>query len=283
MARARNIKPSMYKNELLGVADPLLTILFTGLWCLADRDGRLEDRPLRIKAEIFPYRDLPLFNGYLTELEQMGFIERYSVDGVAIIQVVNFAKHQSPHKTEKHSELPEKPAKPISCPITVVAPLKTETPPVKESLIPDSLNLIPDSLIPDPLILNPETPLTPPKVAAQVQEIFEYWRLVMGKNKSSLLTKERDKAVKEMLKTGYSMDAIKSAIDGCKRSNWHQGVNDRRTVYDDLELICRTGKNLEGFINNTGTGSGVETIEMTQDRIQQQAERVAAALEEYES
>ena len=51
MARSRNIKPSLFKNEVLGVADPLYTILFEGLWVLADREGRLEDRPLRIKAE----------------------------------------------------------------------------------------------------------------------------------------------------------------------------------------------------------------------------------------
>src|SRR5262244_3073085 len=55
LIRARNIKPGIFKNELLGAADPLLTLLFEGLWCMADREGRLEDRPLRIKAEIFPY------------------------------------------------------------------------------------------------------------------------------------------------------------------------------------------------------------------------------------
>lgn len=157
MARSRNIKPSIYKNELLGVADPLLTILFTGLWCLADREGRLEDRPLRIKAEIFPYRDLPLFNGYLTELARLGFIHRYEADGMAVIQVVNFSKHQSPHKTEKESELPEIPADSVSCAITVKAPLSNWNVHVKESLIPDSLipdsrYLKPDLLIPDSLV-----------------------------------------------------------------------------------------------------------------------------------
>ena len=54
--RARNLKPGLFKNEILGSADALLTILFEGLWCMADREGRLEDRPLRICAVIFPYR-----------------------------------------------------------------------------------------------------------------------------------------------------------------------------------------------------------------------------------
>ena len=104
--RARNIKPGLFKNEVLGCADPLLTLLFEGLWCMADREGRLEDRPLRIKAEIFPYRELPDINGYLTQLERMGFIRRYKVKEAALIEVLNFKRHQSPHHTEKKSELP---------------------------------------------------------------------------------------------------------------------------------------------------------------------------------
>jgi hypothetical protein len=35
----------------------MVRLLFTGLWCLADREGRLEDRPAEIKAEIFSYDD----------------------------------------------------------------------------------------------------------------------------------------------------------------------------------------------------------------------------------
>jgi hypothetical protein len=159
MARARNIKPSIFKNELLGVADPLITILFISLWTLADKQGRLEDRPLRIRGETFPYRENLDVNGYLTELVALGFIVRYEVDGVKIIEVVNFTKHQTPHSTEKQSELP---ANPIGKPVTVTLPLNNESTSVishinvliPDSLIPDSL--IPDSLIPDSLI--PEKP-----------------------------------------------------------------------------------------------------------------------------
>ena len=149
MARARNIKPSIFKNELLGVADPLITILFISLWTLADKQGRLEDRPLRIRGETFPYRENLDVNGYLTELVALGFIVRYEVDGVKIIEVVNFTKHQTPHSTEKQSELP---ANPIGKPVTVTLPLNNES----TSVISHINVLIPDSLIPDSLI--PEKP-----------------------------------------------------------------------------------------------------------------------------
>lgn len=149
MARARNIKPGLFKNEVLGTADPFITLLFEGLWILADREGRLEDRPLRIKAELFPYRENFDINGYLTVLERFGFIERYKVDQQAVIQIAKFHKHQSPHVTEKPSELPAKPEGYVALPLDNGA-ITEALPP--DSLIPDSLNtdsLIPDSPIPD--------------------------------------------------------------------------------------------------------------------------------------
>lgn len=153
MARARNIKPSLFKNEVLGVADPLLTILFESLWCLADKRGRLEDRPLRIKEETFPYREGIDINGYLTELSRLEFIHRYVIDGLAIIQIVNFEKHQNPHHTEKESELPEYSIESIGCDLTVKDTLKNGiTPADSLLLIPNSLNLIP---VKNPSRINP--------------------------------------------------------------------------------------------------------------------------------
>lgn len=89
MARARNIKPGLFKNEILGVADPLYTLLFEGLWLLADRDGRLEDRPLRIKAEIFPYREGLDMSAMLDWLQANGFIVREAGPAGDVIQIIN--------------------------------------------------------------------------------------------------------------------------------------------------------------------------------------------------
>jgi hypothetical protein len=166
--RSRNIKPSLFKNEILGVADPILTVVFAGLWCAADREGRIEDRPLRLKAEILPYRENIDFNVYLTELERLEFICRYTVENISVIQVINFKKHQNPHKTEKASGLPKMPLKSDGCKITVKEPLNNGSRPA------DSLFLIPDSLIPDN---EEETPapqkskrFTPPSI----NEIIDY-------------------------------------------------------------------------------------------------------------
>lgn len=55
MARARNIKPSFFTNLELGECSPLARLLFIGLWCIADRKGRLEDKPKQIKIQTIPY------------------------------------------------------------------------------------------------------------------------------------------------------------------------------------------------------------------------------------
>ena len=55
MARARNIKPGFFKNEELAECSLAARLCFPGLWLLADREGRLEDRPKRIKGELFPF------------------------------------------------------------------------------------------------------------------------------------------------------------------------------------------------------------------------------------
>ena len=55
MARARNIKPAIMDNDDLAELAPLTRLLFVYLWMLADREGRLEDRPKRIAAQALPF------------------------------------------------------------------------------------------------------------------------------------------------------------------------------------------------------------------------------------
>lgn len=105
MARARNIKPGFFRNELLVELNCETRLLFIGLWTLADKAGRLEDRPKKIKIELFPADDMDI-PCMLDALAKHGFITRYAVKGVRFIQINNFLKHQSPHHKEPESELP---------------------------------------------------------------------------------------------------------------------------------------------------------------------------------
>ncbi len=55
MSRIRSIKPQFFLNDELASLHPLDRLLFIGLWTMADKAGRLEDRPLKIKAAVLPY------------------------------------------------------------------------------------------------------------------------------------------------------------------------------------------------------------------------------------
>lgn len=134
MSRARNLKPGFFKNDLLAELPFEYRLLFQGLWCEADREGRLEDRPKRIKAEVFPYDDVDVEAG-LNALASAGFIERYESNNSKYIQVVAFSKHQNPHCKESASTIP--------------APCKhSASTEISGTSRADSLNPITDSLNP---------------------------------------------------------------------------------------------------------------------------------------
>lgn len=108
MSRIRYIKPGFFKNELLAECEPLARILFAGLWTEADRDGRLEDRPKRLKAELLPYDDCDP-EALLAQLHQRGFIMRYVVGETRYIAMPTWYAHQRPHRDEHSKGLPAPP------------------------------------------------------------------------------------------------------------------------------------------------------------------------------
>ena len=107
MARARNIKPGFFENEYLAELPALDRLLFIGLWTIADREGRLEDRPKRIRASILPYDEMDADAALERLAESPGnFLLRYEVNGTKYIQICNFNKHQKPHQNESASTIP---------------------------------------------------------------------------------------------------------------------------------------------------------------------------------
>lgn len=106
MSRARLIKPTFFTNETLAELPPYARLLFIGLWTLADREGLLEDRPKRIKAEVFPYETISV-EPLLRRLHEAGFIVRYQSEGMSVIAIPSFLRHQKPHQREAASELPK--------------------------------------------------------------------------------------------------------------------------------------------------------------------------------
>jgi len=109
--RIRYLKPDFFKDEDLVELPYWTRLLYAGIWTMADREGRLEDRSKRIKVELFPYDKVDIEKGLMQlasnkKHNSRPFIARYEVDGERYIQILNWHKHQKPHNTERDSVIP---------------------------------------------------------------------------------------------------------------------------------------------------------------------------------
>jgi hypothetical protein len=134
MPRRRSLSPEFFKDEDLATLPFEARLLFQGLWCYADRDGRLEDRPKYLKAEIFPYDKVDvekllalLANPHIADRPAKAFIHRYTVDTRQYIEIIEFSKHQKPHPHEPASLFPCLPLHVIASNDNVVSSNDTPT------------------------------------------------------------------------------------------------------------------------------------------------------------
>jgi len=123
MARTRSVKPSFFKNEFLAECEPMARLLFIGLWTLADSQGRMEFRPLRIKAELFPYENCDILS-LLRQLSERGFVRAYESGDVKVLEIPTFGEHQRCHPDERDEGLPP----PDESAKTIVFPERNEKP-----------------------------------------------------------------------------------------------------------------------------------------------------------
>src|SRR5574343_371911 len=147
--RSRNIKPGFFTNEILSEIPPITRLLFIGLWCYADKEGKFEWKPKKIKAIIFPYDNCDV-EDMLICLHKNNFIKKYNVNGNQYGFIIKFREHQNPHPHEAKSKIPN-PEEDLEgeteCNYIQCNEREMSTKCTADSLIPDSL--IPDSLIPD--------------------------------------------------------------------------------------------------------------------------------------
>lgn len=116
-------------------------------------------------------------------------------------------------------------------------------------------------------------------------ELFNYWVQKSGKTKAKL-TPKRKKKIQDRLKE-YPPEYIKQAIDGCMSSPYHMGDNDTGTLYNDIELICRSGEKLESFAERMEQKAKPKQRQSVYDFMdktpeQQEAEREAGRRRAYE-
>ena len=228
MARIRTIKPDFWTDEKIVELKPFARLLFIGLWNLCDDHGRMEYSPKRIKLQLFPADKLDIAQT-CGELREIGLIHIYSIQGRDYIQVINFPKHQQIKDGDRASKYPEP-----------LAQICAENPANLPQIAQSSQEGKGREGKGKDQGKEEEAPPDP------VEEIFSYWQTELG-HEQAKLGDDRLKPIKARLKEGYTVERIKQAVRGIKNCPHNMGVNEQKVRYDDIELICRNGKNVDRF------------------------------------
>ncbi|GAF81266.1 unnamed protein product, partial [marine sediment metagenome] len=112
VTKIRSIKPEFWDDADLAQADPHVTLLFIALWNHADDNGRLEDDPRKIWRQAMalrPSASPATVHGWLDELNALGKLVRYGIDGKQYIAICTWDRHQHPNRP-RPSQFPAPPA-----------------------------------------------------------------------------------------------------------------------------------------------------------------------------
>lgn len=244
--RARGIKPGFFVNADLVQLPPLVRLLFIGLWCMADRAGRLKDSPMTIKLTVLPGDDCDV-DQMLDALAAHDFIVRYQVDDAHYIQVQNFTKHQSPHIKERESTIP---APDLHGTSTVQEPCQHPLTPDSGLLTTDSIENLLSGKTPDPPAENGSRP----SKAALVRARFDHWRATFPEETQRLsLTKDRARAISARLAEGIAPSTIDEAVTNARGDPWWNGARDGEWKAD-IKTICGKGSTVENLAARSRQG-----------------------------
>lgn len=105
--KIRSVRPEFFSDPIVAQMSMGARLLFIGLWCHVDDDGRGEYLPKRIEGDVFPLDDVP-FDVLWSELELLGRVVRYVANGAEFFVIPTFTRHQKPNR-KYDSKLPAPP------------------------------------------------------------------------------------------------------------------------------------------------------------------------------
>lgn len=107
MARIRTIKPEFFTSEDIVSLTPLARVFYIALWCEADREGRLDWKPVTLKMRYLPGDNCEV-NELAAELIDAGLIVLYEVEGKRYAEIPTFKTHQVINNRESESTRPSR-------------------------------------------------------------------------------------------------------------------------------------------------------------------------------
>lgn len=250
MPRIRTVKPEFWADEKVSKLPRDARLLFLGLFNFADDAGRMRGNPMLIRAQVFPYDTDIDSESLLRALAESSLIVRYEVEGESYLWIRNFNKHQ---KIDKPSE--------SVLPAPQTASRQTRSPKTPRTLAEASSTERKGKEGKGSV-----TALSSNGSTSPAERVFKFWQQVMHKPKA-LLKGKRKRAVEARLGEGYSVERLMAAVEGCARTPFNMGENDRHTPFNDLELICRDGTHVEKFEADAPKSPGPPVRRKTDEEI----------------
>lgn len=232
--------------------------LYTRLIAASDDAGRYYGDAGMVLGKLFTARmvagevNRKMAAGWLSELESVGLISRYTVNNVVYLEIVNVFRTLRKDKTPQIL-YPER------VPETVTDPLRNRDDAVTESYENVALDPYPDV---DRDVDRDQTKTQyamsgKPDGADSVRLVFAHYRTYHPKAHPTPTSKGKAWVlIADRLCEGYSVPDLCSAIDGIHKSPFHCGQNDKGAKYQALELCMRSGDKVAGFMEHATTRAG---------------------------
>ena len=88
--------------------------------------------------------------------------------------------------------------------------------------------------------------------AADIQLVFDIWKTyTSSRNMAQMQINDRRRSLIRQALSGYDRQTVLDAVVGWRYSEFHSGKNERKKVYNSLELILRDGAHVEQFAGYT--------------------------------
>jgi hypothetical protein len=115
MPRIRTIQPNFARSTSMSRVSRDARLLFLQLWTVVDDAGRARASPAELAAQLYAADAdaLEALPAWLDALEGEGCIERYMIDGVSYLRIVNWRRHQKIDRPTA-SRLPPAPREPLA-------------------------------------------------------------------------------------------------------------------------------------------------------------------------
>ncbi|WP_233866710.1 hypothetical protein [Paraburkholderia adhaesiva] len=268
MPRSRTVKGGFFRSPDIQHTPVDCRLLFISLWTQADRDGRLEDLPSKIRDEAFPY-DFDITEQHVDDLlnilDHRDLILRYVVEGRPLIFITKWKTHQHPHPKEAKSELappPDPPANARQSRVQFIGagqftpgndPVHTQVR-TDRALSSNTSNTSVSSKPSKPSDTSPSglKPLSSSRKSANIDAdvvagIFTCWQQTMNSPRS-VLDEKRCKVIRAAIAMGYNAEQLCEAIHGCSLTPYNMGVNEGGVKYNGIALILRDAEHIDRFI-----------------------------------